>query len=207
MEFSLEQVNLRNLLNEALETVQPIMKQNGNRLDSKIKGELNELCIDREKLLQGILNLLSNAGKFTTNGTVTLAAHLDNKRLSIDVSDTGIGISPEQQELIFEEFCQGDGSTTRKFEGTGLGLAITRRFCELMGGDILLTSTPGTGSTFTIRIPLPIQVETAPESSTPQPKELQSAFEFDLERTETPTGGPEDTHPSPSWPQPQTVQA
>ena len=183
MELKLEQVNIRNLLNEVLETVQPIMKQNGNRLESKIEGELNDLRIDREKLLQSLLNLLSNAGKFTTNGTVTLTALLDHKLLNIDVSDTGIGISPEQQELIFEEFRQADGSTTRKFEGTGLGLAITRRFCKLMGGDILLSSKPETGSTFTIRIPLPIRVETTPESPTP-PNDRQGVFKFDSEEPE-----------------------
>jgi signal transduction histidine kinase len=179
------------------------MKQNGNRIESKIEGKLNELRIDREKLMQGLLNLLSNAGKFTTNGTVTLAAHLDSKRLNIDVSDTGIGISPEQQELIFEEFRQADGSTTRKFEGTGLGLAITRRFCKLMGGDILLTSTPDTGSTFTIRIPLPIQVETTHESPVSDHNEQQSVFKFDPKETEETVSTPLITNISPA----QTAQA
>ncbi len=207
MELSLEQVNIRNLLKEALETVKPLMQQNGNRLESTIDGELKDLRIDREKLLQSLLNLLSNAGKFTTSGTVTLTARLDRKLLCIDVSDTGIGISPDQQVVIFEEFRQADGSTTRKFEGTGLGLAITRRFCRLMGGDILLSSTPGAGSTFTIRIPLPIQVETAPESSPLPPGEQQAAFEFDREETEPSADRPDDTAPAPSWPEPQTAQA
>jgi signal transduction histidine kinase len=159
LELNLEQVNIRTLVNEAVETIQPIMQRNGNRLITQIEessSPLPLLLIDREKLLQSLLNLLSNAGKFTTSGTVTLQVELKSKYLKIAVSDTGIGISPEQQKLIFEEFRQADGSTTRKFEGTGLGLAITRRFCSLMGGDVLLSSTPEMGSTFTIHIPLPI---------------------------------------------------
>jgi signal transduction histidine kinase len=157
LELNLEQVNIRTLVNEAVETMQPIMQQNGNRLITQIEEETgSSLLIDREKLLQSLLNLLSNAGKFTTSGTVTLRVELKPIYLKITVSDTGIGISPEQQKLIFEEFRQADGSTTRKFEGTGLGLAITRRFCSLMGGDVLLSSAPDRGSTFTIHIPLPI---------------------------------------------------
>jgi signal transduction histidine kinase len=159
LELNLEQVNIRTLVNEAVETIQPIMQRNGNRLITQIEessSPLPLLLIDREKLLQSLLNLLSNAGKFTTNGTVDLQVELKSKYLQIAVTDTGIGIFPEEQKHIFEEFRQADGSTTRKFEGTGLGLAITRRFCSLMGGDVLLSSAPGTGSTFTIYIPLPI---------------------------------------------------
>ncbi|MEJ2201402.1 MAG: HAMP domain-containing sensor histidine kinase [Desulfuromonadaceae bacterium] len=160
LELNLEQVNIRNLASEAAGTMQPIMQQNKNRLITEIETTSTNLLIDREKLLQSLLNLLSNAGKFTTNGTITLRAELQPKLLKITVSDTGIGIPPDQQKLIFEEFRQVDGSTTRKFEGTGLGLAITRRFCALMGGEVLLASTPGQGSSFTIQIPLPIVVDT-----------------------------------------------
>jgi len=155
MELNLEPVRLSLVVEEALETVRPLMLQQGNRIESHLEG-MQEVRIDREKLLQCLLNLLSNAGKFTRDGCVTLVARLDPALLRIDVIDTGIGISPEQQDLIFEEFRQADGSLTRKFEGTGLGLAITRRFCKLMGGDVALVSAPGSGSTFSIRIPLPI---------------------------------------------------
>ncbi len=187
MELCLEQVDLRNLLNEAVETMQPIMKQNNNRLELKVLDELNDLHIDREKLLQGLLNLLSNASKFTTHGIVTLSAHLTSKQLSIDVNDTGIGISPDQQKVIFEEFRQADGSVTRKFEGTGLGLAITRSFCQLMGGDIFLSSTQGIGSTFSIRIPLPIQVETTLASSVSKHSHQQEVFKCDHKEAEVKT--------------------
>ena len=156
MELNLQPVRLDLVVEEALETVRPLMLQQGNRLEFHLEGEAREVRIDREKLLQCLLNLLSNAGKFTRDGCVTLVARLDPALLRIDVIDTGIGISVEQQELIFEEFRQADGSLTRKFEGTGLGLAITRRFCKLMGGDVALASTPDSGSTFSIRIPLPI---------------------------------------------------
>lgn len=155
MELNLEPVRLSLVVEEAVETVRPLMLQQGNRIESHLEGT-QEVRIDREKLLQCLLNLLSNAGKFTRDGCVTLVARLDPALLRIDVIDTGIGISTEQQELIFEEFRQADGSLTRKFEGTGLGLAITRRFCKLMGGDVALVSAPGSGSTFSIRIPLPI---------------------------------------------------
>lgn len=155
MELNLEPVRLSLVVEEAVETVRPLMLQQGNRIESHLEGT-QDVRIDREKLLQCLLNLLSNAGKFTRDGCVTLVARLDPALLRIDVIDTGIGISTEQQELIFEEFRQADGSLTRKFEGTGLGLAITRRFCKLMGGDVALVSTPGSGSTFSIRIPLPI---------------------------------------------------
>lgn len=160
MELNLEPVRLSLVVEEAVETVRPLMLQQGNRIESHLEGT-QEVRIDREKLLQCLLNLLSNAGKFTRDGCVTLVARLDPALLRIDVIDTGIGISAEQQEMIFEEFRQADGSLTRKFEGTGLGLAITRRFCKLMGGDVALVSAPGSGSTFSIRIPLPI-TECAP---------------------------------------------
>ena len=176
MELNLQTVRLHLVVEEALETVRPLMLQQGNRLESHLEGA-QEVRIDREKLLQCLLNLLSNAGKFTRDGCVTLVARLDPALLRIDVIDTGIGISSEQQELIFEEFRQADGSLTRKFEGTGLGLAITRRFCKLMGGDVVLVSAPGSGSTFSIRIPLPI-AESAPVFPPGQGEEAQGILPF-----------------------------
>lgn len=176
MELNLQPVRLSLVVEEALETVRPLMLQQGNRIESHLEG-MQEVRIDREKLLQCLLNLLSNAGKFTRDGCVTLVARLDPALLRIDVIDTGIGISTEQQELIFEEFRQADGSLTRKFEGTGLGLAITRRFCKLMGGDVALVSAPGSGSTFSLRIPLPI-AEPAPVSPAGKRIELQEALPF-----------------------------
>src|SRR6185312_13237564 len=103
---------------------------------------------------QVLLNLLSNASKFTEHGRITLAAERRGDAVVLLVSDTGIGMTPEQMGRLFEPFSQADTSTSRKYGGTGLGLAITRRFCELMGGDVSVESDSGRGSTFTVRLPV-----------------------------------------------------
>ena len=112
---------------------------------------------DMTKVRQILFNLLSNACKFTRNATISLKASrrmTDNREwVYFRVSDTGIGMTPEQVDRLFQEFTQGDASTTRKYGGTGLGLAISRRFCEMMDGDISVESSLGEGSTFTFRIP------------------------------------------------------
>ena len=109
------------------------------------------------RLRQAMLNLMSNANKFTERGTITIDARQgqENGRgwITIAVADTGIGMTPEQTDKLFQEFSQADASTTRKYGGTGLGLAISKRFCQMMGGDITVESQPGRGSTFTIRLP------------------------------------------------------
>ena len=156
MDLTLEEVDVDGLLKEAGETIFPILRQNNNQLTIVPLENPADLQIDKEKLLQVLLNLLSNASKFTQNGTIRVTPKLSAHLLSIQVTDTGIGLSKEQQQIIFEEFRQIDGSTPRAFEGTGLGLAITKRFCELMGGQIEVASEPGKGSTFTVSIPLPL---------------------------------------------------
>jgi signal transduction histidine kinase len=112
---------------------------------------------DLTKIRQMLLNLLSNASKFTSDGKIDLdvARERDggDEALVFRVRDTGIGMTPEQQQKVFEAFAQAEASTARKFGGTGLGLAISKRFCEMMGGGIELESEPGKGSTFTIRLP------------------------------------------------------
>jgi signal transduction histidine kinase len=109
------------------------------------------------RLRQALLNLMSNANKFTERGTISVDARqaLENGRdwISIAVSDTGIGMTTEQMGKLFQEFSQADASTTRKYGGTGLGLAISKRFCQMMGGDITVESEPGKGSVFTVRLP------------------------------------------------------
>ena len=107
------------------------------------------------RLRQAMLNLMSNANKFTERGTITVNARQgqENGCDWITIADTGIGMTPEQVGKLFQEFSQADASTTRKYGGTGLGLAISRRFCQMMGGDITVESEPGRGSTFTIRLP------------------------------------------------------
>ncbi len=160
MELKLERVNLEELLKEAADNALPVIQRNNNRFESELQATTNDLIIDREKLLQMVINLLSNAGKFTSNGSIKISSQLTKDQLLIKVTDTGIGLSKKDQRLIFEEFRQVDGSTTRDFEGTGLGLAITRRFAEQLGGKIGVISSPGTGSTFSISIQLPIEQPT-----------------------------------------------
>jgi signal transduction histidine kinase len=110
------------------------------------------------------LNLLSNAAKFTERGTITLGARRESEPqggewVVLDVTDDGIGMSLEELSRLFRPFVQADPSTTRKYGGTGLGLTITRRFCEMMGGEITVTSEPGQGSTFTIRLPADVETQ------------------------------------------------
>ena len=118
------------------------------------------------RLRQIVLNLLSNACKFTKNGSVVLQASRlpepDGDRFTIAVRDTGIGLTDDQVSKLFQEFSQADSTTTRKYGGTGLGLAISRRLCRLMGGDIEVESTPGTGSTFTVTLPFVRDEEPGP---------------------------------------------
>ena len=108
------------------------------------------------RLRQALLNLMSNANKFTEKGTVTIAAHQGQENgewITLAVMDTGIGMTPEQMGKLFQEFSQASSATASKYGGTGLGLVISRRFCQMMGGDITVESEVGRGSTFTIRLP------------------------------------------------------
>ena len=152
----LQEVHIQSLIEEACDTISPIMRENRNRLEKKIDSD-QVVLIDRDKLFQVVLNLLSNAAKFTKEGRVTLSFNPGPKLLSIEVEDTGIGLTAEEKKYIFDAFRQVDGSATRSFEGTGLGLAISKRFCELMGGTIEVDSRIGMGSTFTLKIPLPVR--------------------------------------------------
>jgi signal transduction histidine kinase len=112
---------------------------------------------DQMRLRQALLNLMSNANKFTEKGTVTIAARQkqENGRdwVTLSIADTGIGMTPQQIDKLFQEFSQASSKTASKYGGTGLGLVISRRFCQMMGGDITVKSEPGRGSTFTIRLP------------------------------------------------------
>src|SRR6202023_888566 len=121
---------------------------------------------DQMRLRQALLNLLSNANKFTERGTISIDARQgqENGRdwIALAVMDTGIGMTPEQMGKLFQEFAQASPSTASKYGGTGLGLVISRRFCQMMGGDITVESAPGRGSTFTIRVPRIVEVGKAP---------------------------------------------
>jgi CheY-like chemotaxis protein/anti-sigma regulatory factor (Ser/Thr protein kinase) len=134
--------------------VEPMIKSDRLRLVKDLEADLPPLFTDQDKLKQILMNLLSNAAKFTTEGTITVTARHQDGEITIEVADTGIGISGEALEHIFEEFHQGDSRTTRQYGGTGLGLSISRRLAQLLGGDITVQSSVEVGSTFTVTLPL-----------------------------------------------------
>jgi signal transduction histidine kinase len=150
------EVQLAPLLEQCMRTVEPLVKDSVT-LVSAIDGELPQIMVDEEKLRQIVINLLSNAAKFTANGSIQVRARKTDGSVEIALVDTGIGIAPEKLDLIFEEFEQADPGGTRVHGGTGLGLAIARRLARLMGGDIRAQSTPGAGSTFTLTLPFRCQ--------------------------------------------------
>ena len=145
---------LEPLIDFCLRTVEPMIGDNATTLNRDIEADLPDIHTDEERLTQILLNLLSNAAKFTEIGEIGVTVRQRNGQIAIAVSDTGIGIQQEAQAQVFEEFHQVDGSTTREFGGTGLGLAISHRLARLMGGDIALESKFGEGSTFTLTLPL-----------------------------------------------------
>ena len=158
MELCLETFEIEPLLAEVAATIKPLLTKNHNTLFVNCQGNIGSMYADITKLRQSLLNLLSNASKFTENGTITLAVERQGANsIALWVSDTGIGMTLEQQAKLFQSFTQADASTTRKYGGTGLGLVITQQFCHLMGGEIQVTSEVGTGTTFTIRLPAIVQ--------------------------------------------------
>jgi signal transduction histidine kinase/CheY-like chemotaxis protein len=156
LELSPETVNLAPLIDEVIGTARQLAEQNKNRLVVESQENLGPLTVDPMRLRQILFNLLSNACKFTKQGKVTLRVRkvVDGRNwIEFAVADTGIGMTPEQQAKLFEEFTQADSSTARQFGGTGLGLAITRKLAQMMGGDVTVTSELGSGSIFTVRLP------------------------------------------------------
>jgi signal transduction histidine kinase len=157
MELQLETFPLGPLIADVVKTIEPLAAKNVNQVAVNCDGAIGTVHADQMRLRQALLNLMSNANKFTERGTITIDARQgqENGRdyVAIAVADTGIGMTPEQMDKLFQEFSQADASTTRKYGGTGLGLAISKRFCQMMGGDITVESQPGKGSTFTIRLP------------------------------------------------------
>lgn len=153
MEVFIEEVDIPSLLEEVGAIIRPLVAKSGNTLELRVAPEVGSIRTDRTKVKQCLLNVLSNASKFTQNGKLTLAIErTDRATVQMTISDTGIGMSPEQLGRLFQAFSQADASTTKKFGGTGLGLAITRHFCRLLGGDISAASRVGEGSTFKIVI-------------------------------------------------------
>ena len=158
MDVYLEQIYLARLVDEVRAIVEPLVKKNGNKLVIECPPDIGSMRTDLTKLKQSLINLLSNAAKFTQNGTVTLALSRaqtgsGQARFTFHVSDTGIGMNEEQLGRLFQAFTQADSSTTRHYGGTGLGLTITRHFASMLGGTIEVTSKPGEGSSFIMVLP------------------------------------------------------
>ena len=157
MELQLESFALAPLIANVVKTIEPLAAKNANQVAVQCDAEIGTLHSDQMRLRQALLNLMSNANKFTERGIITIAARegQDSGRdwVTLAVTDTGIGMTPEQMGKLFQEFSQASSATASKYGGTGLGLAISRRFCQMMGGDITVESEPGRGSTFTIRLP------------------------------------------------------
>ncbi len=157
MDVFVEDLDLPKLLAEVQDIVLPIMAKNENQLDVRHPPALGPMRSDQTKVRQILFNLLSNAAKFTKQGQITLdvmrQARADGDWLVFEVTDTGIGMTPDQVTKLFSAFSQADPSTTRNYGGTGLGLAITKHFCLMLGGDVTVRSEQGTGSTFTVSLP------------------------------------------------------
>jgi signal transduction histidine kinase/CheY-like chemotaxis protein len=156
-----ESFDIKHLLMDVEATAKPLIDKNGNRFEHEQLNELGDAFQDQTKMRQVVLNLLSNAAKFTNDGLIRMTAdrtrHGDTAWLAINVTDTGIGMTTGQLEKVFDPFSQADSSTTREYGGTGLGLSISRKFCEMMGGTLIAQSEKGTGSTFTMRVPIGTQ--------------------------------------------------
>jgi signal transduction histidine kinase/DNA-binding response OmpR family regulator len=167
MELHLEAFSISTLIAEVATTIEMQVAKNGNKLQIVCAPDVGIMRADLSKVRQGLFNLVSNAAKFTHDGRIKIEAErqlMDGSDwIVFRVSDTGIGLSSEQIVRLFQSFTQADASTTRKFGGTGLGLALTRRFCQMMSGDVTVHSVPGQGSVFTIKLPAtviePVAVE------------------------------------------------
>ena len=165
MELYLETFQVDTLIDEVITTIKPQVENNYNLLDVYITNDLGEMHADLTKTRQILVNLLSNATKFTENGSICLQVAREKvpnqeDKICFCITDEGIGMTPEQQQKLFQPFTQVEASTTRRFGGTGLGLTITKQFLEMMGGNICVSSEFGHGSTFSISLPVHISVET-----------------------------------------------
>jgi signal transduction histidine kinase/DNA-binding response OmpR family regulator len=179
MEALAEDFEVESLLDEVTATAEPLMGKNENRLVVERGDALGVAHQDLTKLRQSLLNLLSNAAKFTKADTVTITAERRDEHgaawLKLAVRDSGIGIAADKLDQVFEEFGQAEEDTSREYGGTGLGLPLSRRFCQMLGGDLTVESTPGAGSVFTIRVPvvLPGTTSEAAVAAPPRKSELE----------------------------------
>jgi signal transduction histidine kinase len=162
MELNLDTFALPPLIDDVVKTIEPLAAKNTNQVAVSCGAATGTMHADQMRLRQALLNLLSNANKFTERGTITIDVRpgQENGRewITLAVTDTGIGMTAEQIGKLFQEFYQASSSTASRYGGTGLGLVISRRFCQMMGGDITVESAPGRGSTFAIRLPRIVEV-------------------------------------------------
>ena len=162
MELALSSFALAPLIADVIKTIEPLAAKNSNKVAVQCDSGIGTMQADQMRLRQALLNLISNANKFTDRGTISIDARQgqENGRdwITLAVADTGIGMTAEQMGKLFQEFSQASSTTASKYGGTGLGLVISKRFCQMMGGDITVESEPGRGSIFTIRVPRIVEV-------------------------------------------------
>jgi len=158
-----ESFNVEEVVQEVQQTILPLIQKNENKLEVRMAPGLGVMHSDLTKIRQTLFNLLSNASKFTDHGNILLDVRRENDWFTFAVTDSGIGMTPEQMGKLFQAFTQADASTTRKYGGTGLGLAISKKFCEMLGGTIRVESEVGKGSTFTMELPAVAPAEAPPE--------------------------------------------
>jgi len=174
MTLFLETFSVNEMVQEAASTIQPLLEKNSNKLEIVCPEDGGSMRADLTKVRQTLFNLFSNAAKFTEKGRITLTVarrHTESgERISFAVSDTGIGMTEEQLSKLFMAFTQADASTTRKYGGTGLGLVISRKFCQMMGGDISVSSVHGEGTTFTVDLPAEVAEAAAGAAAAPSTK-------------------------------------
>ncbi|RKZ45169.1 MAG: hybrid sensor histidine kinase/response regulator, partial [Gammaproteobacteria bacterium] len=161
MDCFLETFDLDTVLNEIVATIQPLAEKKANTLTVAFDELLGDMHTDLTKLRQMLLNLMSNAVKFTNKGNIRIEVKHDGEWVSFYVIDNGIGMTIEQQKTLFEPFTQGDSSMTRRYGGTGLGLTITQKFAQLLGGTLWVESEFGQGSTFVLSLPIIAQTTTS----------------------------------------------
>ena len=158
MDLYLEDFELEKFISQVISTAQPLVEKNRNKMIVELDDSIGNLRNDETKLRQVLLNLLSNAAKFTEEGVVTLkVSKAARASVKFELSDTGIGMTPKQLKNVFEEFMQAETSTSKKYGGTGLGLPISKKITEMMNGKIEIKSKIGDGTTFTITIPKTIK--------------------------------------------------
>jgi signal transduction histidine kinase/CheY-like chemotaxis protein len=175
MDIYVEPFDVQAVVAEVVSTIKPLVQKNGNTLDVNVDEAVGIMRADLTKLRQSLFNLLSNASKFTKNGLITLSVRRESNAATdtvvFAISDTGIGMTPEQLSRLFQAFSQAHASSSQEFGGTGLGLVITRQFCELMGGDVSVESEAGKGTTFKVRLPAVVSDQSAAPAQEPPPQE------------------------------------